>query len=183
MLRVALPNKGQLSEPAKQMLAEAGLPAAARIARDLVIHRRGQRRRVLPAAARATSPPTSAAGTLDLGITGRDMLADSGADADEMLALGLRAVDVPSGCASRHGRPAGATCTATGSPPRTPRSCAPTSRRSASSASVVPLDGAVENAVRLGVADASPMSSTPARRCGWPAWRRSGSRSCTARRC
>jgi hypothetical protein len=36
MLRVALPNKGQLSDPAREMLREAGYPAA-HSARELVV--------------------------------------------------------------------------------------------------------------------------------------------------
>ncbi len=87
MLRIALPNKGQLSEPAKAMLREAGYRGA-RNPRDLVIT--DQENDVEFFLLRPRDIATYVgAGTLDLGITGRDMLADSGSDAQEVLQLGF----------------------------------------------------------------------------------------------
>ena len=87
MLRVAVPNKGQMAEPARELLREAGY-----------LRRSGSRDLV------ALDPANDAeffflrprdiavyvgSGTLDVGITGRDMLLDSGAKADEVLSLGF----------------------------------------------------------------------------------------------
>ena len=52
--------------------------------------------------ARATSRSTSAPGTLDVGITGRDLLLDSGAEAEEILPLGFAALDLPLRRPARH---------------------------------------------------------------------------------
>ena len=85
MLRIAVPNKGSLSEPAVEMLREAGYRQR-REARELVL----------------TDPDNDAEffylrprdiavyvgeGTVDVGITGRDLLIDSGSSAVEHLAL------------------------------------------------------------------------------------------------
>ncbi len=151
MLRVALPNKGQLSEPAREMLREAGYLAGAGL-RELVVQDPDNDVEFFFLRPRDIATYV-AAGTLDVGITGRDMLLDSRVDADELLALGFGGstfrLAVPHGTAAAVEDLAG--------------------RRIASSyigllqayldahgvqASVVKLDGAVENAVRLGVADA-----------------------------
>jgi ATP phosphoribosyltransferase len=92
-------------------------------------------------------------GTLDLGITGRDMLLDSRAAADEVVALGF----APS--TFRLAAPIGAIASVADLNGR----CIATSYsgiledwlvEQGVSARVVRLDGAVENAVALGVADA-----------------------------
>jgi len=151
MLRIALPNKGQLSEPAKAMLAEAGYRGS-RNPRDLVITDTANDVEFFLLRPKDIATYVGS-GTLDLGITGRDMLADSGAEADELLSLGF----APS--TFRLAAPAGVAAT-----PADLQGC-----RIATSypvllmdylagigvdAAVVALDGAVENAVRLGVADA-----------------------------
>ena len=59
VLRIAVPNKGSLAEPAADMLRESGYRQRSRPARAGAA-RPGQRRRVLLPAARATSRPTSA---------------------------------------------------------------------------------------------------------------------------
>lgn len=151
MLRIAIPNKGQLSEPAKQMLVEAGYKRSSN-SRDLVIHDADNRVEFFLLRPRDIATYV-AAGTLDLGITGRDMLADSGVAADEILALGF----APStfrlaGPVGKFDGPAdlqGARLAT--SYPEILRTYL---QAIGVSASVVPLDGAVENAVRLGVADA-----------------------------
>ena len=153
MLRVALPNKGQLSEPAKQMLAEAGY-LRSRNPRDLVITDAANGVEFFLLRPRDIATYVGA-GTLDLGITGRDMLADSAADADEILPLGFAPstfrLAAPVGTCSVARR----TWTARGSRRPTPRSCGRTWRRiGRDEPRIVRLDGAVENAVRLGVADA-----------------------------
>ncbi|ACQ80309.1 ATP phosphoribosyltransferase [Beutenbergia cavernae DSM 12333] len=151
MLRIAVPNKGSLSEPAAEMLAEAGYR-----------QRRDSRELVLPDPENDVEffflRPRDIAvyvgsGTVDAGITGRDLLIDSGVEAVEHRRLGFArstfhfaappdditsvpelagrriATSYPvlvSGYLERHGV----------------------------SAEVVRLDGAIESTVRLGVADA-----------------------------
>ncbi len=151
MLRIALPNKGQLSEPAKQMLAEAGY-ARSRSPRDLVVHDRDNDVEFFLLRPRDIATYV-AAGTLDLGITGRDMLADSAVAADEILALGFAPSTFrlagPEGKYASAGDLSG--CRVATSYPEILSSYFDAI---GVSADVVRLDGAVENAVRLGVADA-----------------------------
>ena len=87
MLRVAVPNKGQLAEPARSMLAEAGYLRAAST-RDLVVHDPDNDVEFFFLRPRDIAIYVGE-GTLDIGITGRDMLLDSGAKADEILSLGF----------------------------------------------------------------------------------------------
>ena len=151
MLRVAVPNKGQLAEPARDMLREAGYTRASSI-RELVVMDPDNDVEFFFLRPKDIATYVGS-GTLDIGITGRDMLLDSGADADEVVALGF------GGSAFRLAAPA--------STARTIEDLA--GRRIATSypgllegflrgrgidARVVRLEGAVENAVRLGVADA-----------------------------
>jgi ATP phosphoribosyltransferase len=86
-LRIAIPNKGALSQSATEVLREAGY----RVRDDpkqltLIDHENGVEFFYLR--------PRDIAlyvgeGTLDVGITGRDLLHDSGAKAEEVLALGF----------------------------------------------------------------------------------------------
>lgn len=151
MLRVALPNKGQLAEPAREMLREAGylrlMPP-----RDLVIHDLDNDVEFFLLRPKDIATYVGA-GTLDIGITGRDMLLDSGAGAVELVALGF------GDSTFRLAAPSGANMTPndlTGSRIATsyPGVLADYLQRAGIDAQIVRLDGAVENAVRLGVADA-----------------------------
>ena len=74
MLRVAVPNKGQLAEPARQMLQEAGYLRGAGV-RDLVVHDPDNDVEFFFLRPRDIAIYVGE-GTLDLGITGRDMLLD-----------------------------------------------------------------------------------------------------------
>ncbi len=151
MLRIALPNKGQLSEPAKAMLAEAGYRGS-RNPRDLVITDTDNAVEFFLLRPRDIATYVGA-GTLDLGITGRDMLADSAADAVEVLSLGFAPstfrLAAPTGVARTPGDLHGRRI-ATSYPELLRAYLAAIGVEAA----VVRLDGAVENAVRLGVADA-----------------------------
>jgi ATP phosphoribosyltransferase len=151
MLRIALPNKGQLSDPAKAMLAEAGYRRA-RNPRDLVITDHDNDVEFFLLRPRDIATYVGS-GTLDFGITGRDLLADSTADAEEAMALGFAPstfrLAAPADVAGSPGDLAGRRI-ATSYPEllRTYLTAIGVD------AAVVRLDGAVENAVRLGVADA-----------------------------
>jgi ATP phosphoribosyltransferase len=151
VLRVALPNKGQLADPAREMLREAGyLPASA--ARDLVVQDPDNDVEFFFLRPKDIAVYVGE-GTLDVGITGRDMLLDSGADAEELAALGF------GGSTFRLAAPAGTTGRVEDLAGRRiatsyPGVLAAFLARAGVEARIVRLDGAVENAVRLGVADA-----------------------------
>lgn len=151
MLRVAVPNKGQLADPARAMLQEAGYLRGANM-RDLNIHDPENDVDFFFLRPRDIALYVGE-GTLDLGITGKDMLLDSQAQADEVIPLGF----APS--TFRLAAPAGSAKT-----PEDLRGVrvatsyagllAEWVRTSGVDVRIVHLDGAVENAVALGVADA-----------------------------
>lgn len=151
MLRVAIPNKGSLSDPAISMLHEAGYRTRREGGRELVV------RDVENGIDFFYLRPRDIAlyvgqGTVDAGITGRDLLLDSGTSAKERLALGF-----------------GHSTFRFAAPAQTASSFADIAgKRVATSydvlvtdflaargiaAEVVHLDGAVESSVELGVAD------------------------------
>jgi ATP phosphoribosyltransferase len=151
MLRVAVPNKGALSESAAEILSEAGY-----------------RRRTDPKDLTVIDPVNNVeffflrpkdiaiyvgSGQLDFGITGRDLALESDAPVQERLALGFGSSTF------RYAAPAGT--------PWTPADLA--GKRIATAypnlvrkdlatkgieATVIRLDGAVEISIQLGVADA-----------------------------
>ena len=150
-IRIAVPNKGSLSEPASEMLREAGYR-----------QRTDSRELVLVDADNDTEffflRPRDIAiyvgsGRLDLGITGEDLLLDSGASAEPILPLGFaRSTFRFAALAGKHqgvDELAGHRI-ATAYPGVVEAYLV--SR--GISAEVIRLDGAVETAVRLGVADA-----------------------------
>jgi ATP phosphoribosyltransferase len=150
-IRIAVPNKGSLAEPAIEMLIEAGYRQR-RDSRELVL----------------TDPENDAeffylrprdiavyvgSGQLDLGITGQDLLLDSGADAEPIMELGFgastfRFAAMP-GVASVVGDLAGRRVATA-----YPGVVASYLAAHGVAAEVIRLDGAVETSVRLGVADA-----------------------------
>lgn len=151
MLRIAVPNKGSLAEPASTMLKEAGYRQR-RESRELVLVDDENDVEFFYIRPRDVAVYVGA-GTVDVGITGRDLLLDSGANAVEHRGLGFARSTFrfagPTGEFSEISDLAG--------------------KRVATSydhlveiyleehdakAEVVHLDGAVESSVRLGVADA-----------------------------
>ena len=150
MLKIAVPNKGSLAEPSAAILKEAGYRQRSD-SRDLVL----------------TDPENGVefyylrprdialyvgSGELEAGITGRDLLIDSAADAKEILALDF----------------GGSTFRFAGPAAKSWKVADLTGKRIATAypglvenflakndliANVVRLDGAVESSVRLGVAD------------------------------
>ena len=87
MLKVAVPNKGALSEAAAEMLSEAGYRQR-RHAKDLVSVDADNDVEFFYLRPRDIALYVGE-GTLDIGITGRDLLLDSGAKAEEVLTLGF----------------------------------------------------------------------------------------------
>ncbi|HEU5223715.1 MAG TPA: ATP phosphoribosyltransferase [Candidatus Lumbricidophila sp.] len=153
MLRIAVPNKGSLSETAAVMLAEAGYTGR-RDPRDLIVA--DPRNDVEFFYLRPRDIATYVgSGALDVGITGRDLLLDSGSDASEITPLGF------GDSTFRFAAPVGGTFTeladlegkrvATSYPGLVG---AFLERNGVTPGKLVKLDGAVESAVKLGVADA-----------------------------
>ena len=150
MLRVAVPNKGALSESAASMLKEAGYRGR-RESKELVVVDRDNDVEFFFLRPKDIAVYVGS-GTLDLGITGRDLLLDSGSSAVEHLQLGF------GGSTFRYaGRPGVATSVSELAGRRIATSFAGLVRadlaKNGVEAEVVRLDGAVETAVTLGVAD------------------------------
>jgi ATP phosphoribosyltransferase len=151
MLRVAVPNKGALSEPAVEILAEAGY-----------------RRRSDPKDLTVIDPVNNVeffflrpkdiavyvgSGDLDFGITGRDLARESDAPVRECLALGFGSSSF------RYAAPAGRDWTIADLAGRRIATAYPNLVRKdlaarSIEATVIRLDGAVEISVQLGLADA-----------------------------
>lgn len=87
MLRIAVPNKGSLSEAAVTMLKEAGY-AVRRDSKELVLVDADNDIEFFYLRPRDIAVYVGE-GTLDAGITGRDLMLDSGANAAEVLPLGF----------------------------------------------------------------------------------------------
>lgn len=151
MLRIAVPNKGTLSETAVEMLHEAGY-ATRRDPKELTVS--DPRNDVEFFYLRPRDIATYVgSGALDVGITGRDLLLDSGSEAVEVDELDFGASTFR--FAGPIGR-FGALSDLDGVRVATSYDglVGDYLAREGVSATVVRLDGAVESAVRLGVADA-----------------------------
>jgi ATP phosphoribosyltransferase len=150
MLRIAVPNKGTLSQPASQMLRDAGYRQRTD-PKDLLCNDEANGVQFFYLRPRDIATYV-ASGDLDLGITGRDLLVDSGVPAQEMLDLNF------GGATFRWAAPAGKMSTPDEISGRRIATAYPGVVQNYLDehdvkAEVVRLDGAVENAVRLGVAD------------------------------
>jgi ATP phosphoribosyltransferase len=150
MLRIAVPNKGTLADPAGMMLHEAGYRQRTD-PKDLVLADPDNDAEFFFLRPRDIAVYVGE-GTLDLGITGRDLLLDSGTGAAEILSLGFGQSTFR--YAARTGT---ATSVADFAGKRIATAYPNLVRQHlaahAVTAQVVRLDGAVESAVRLGVAD------------------------------
>src|SRR5438445_2817802 len=86
-LRIAVPNKGSLSEPASEMLREAGYRQRSDN-RELVLQDPENGVEFFFLRPRDIAIYVGS-GRLDVGITGEDLLLDSGADAEVVVKLGF----------------------------------------------------------------------------------------------
>jgi len=150
MLRIGLPNKGTLADPVAAMLREAGYRQRTD-AKDLVLVDPDHDVEFFYLRPRDIATYV-ASGQVTLGVTGRDLLLDAGAEVDEVLGLDVgratfRYAALPGTLASLDDL-AGRRI-ATAYPGLVARDLA----ARGTTAEVVRLDGAVETAVRLGVAD------------------------------
>ena len=150
MLRIAVPNKGSLAEPAAEMLRECGYRQR-RDGRELVLQDAENDTEFFFLRPRDVAVYVGA-GTLDVGITGRDLLLDSGAKAEEVMALGFGSSTFrfagPDGGPRSVDEIAGHRVATS-----YPGLVAQHLESHGVSAEVVRLDGAVESSVTLGVAD------------------------------
>ncbi|MFE3460835.1 ATP phosphoribosyltransferase [Nocardiopsis aegyptia] len=151
LLRIAVPNKGQLSEPAVEMLREAGYRQR-KSSRDLVMIDPDNETEFFFLRPKDIAVYVGE-GILQAGITGRDMLLDSGAPVDEVLALGF------GGSTFRFAAPGGADMKVSDLNGKRIATSFDGLLRSylekrGVDARVIHLDGAVESSVQLGVADA-----------------------------
>jgi len=150
MIRIAVPNKGSLADSAIAILKEAGYRQRVD-ARDLVLLDPENGVEFYYLRPRDIAIYVGS-GELEAGITGRDLLIDSGAPANEILSLGF----------------GGSTFRFAGSSDRDwmisdlagkriatayPKLVENFLKTSGIDALIVPLDGAVESAIKLGVAD------------------------------
>ncbi len=151
MLRIAVPNKGSLSEPASQMLLEAGYRQRSD-SRELVLLDAANDSEFFFLRPRDIALYVGS-GRLDVGITGADLLLDSGAAAEAALPLGFGASTFrwaarPGTVSSVEDLAGKRIATAY------PGVVRDYLGRHGITAEVIRLDGAVETAVRLEVADA-----------------------------
>ena len=151
MLRIAVPNKGSLAEPAADMLAEAGY-VGRRDPRDLHVVDERNNAEFFYLRPRDIATYVGS-GALDVGITGRDLLLDSASAATEIADLSFGESTFrfagPTGTFSSLAELEGRRV-ATSYPGLVARFL----KTHGVSVQLIQLDGAVESAVRLGVADA-----------------------------
>lgn len=149
-LRVAMPNKGALAEASAKLMSEAGYRVR-RESKELVVVDAEQQVELFYLRPRDIAVYVGR-GHLDVGITGRDLLLDSEAPAAEVMQLGFGASTFR--YAARAGQ-ASSVSDLRGK--RVATSFSGLVRKDLADhgvdASVVHLDGAVETAVTLGVAD------------------------------
>ncbi|MDR1293403.1 MAG: ATP phosphoribosyltransferase [Bifidobacteriaceae bacterium] len=151
MLKIAVPNKGSLSAQAASLLTSAGYQGR-RDPRDLVLADPRNNVEFFFLRPRDIAVYVGE-GTVDAGITGRDLLLDSAAPAVEHLALGF------GGSTFRFAATPGEVTDLAGIDGRRVATSYPVlvsrylADHGVAAASVVRLDGAVESAIQLGVAD------------------------------
>ncbi|MCQ9342868.1 ATP phosphoribosyltransferase [Corynebacterium kozikiae] len=150
MLKVAIPNKGSLSEAAVEILKEAGYTGRGESKQLNVIDKKNDVEFFF------LRPKDIAiyvaGGQLDLGITGRDLAADSRADVSEVMALGFGSSTF------RFAAPQGLNLEVSDLAGKRIATSYPNLVRDylasqSVEASVIRLDGAVEISIKLGVAD------------------------------
>ena len=150
MLRIAVPNKGSLSDAAGDMLREAGY-AVRRDPKELVVMDTVNDVELFYLRPRDIAIYVGS-GTVDAGITGRDLLLDSGSDAVEVMGLDFGQSTF------RYAARVGQLRTVADIEGRRVATSYPGLVRAhlteaGVAAEVVRLDGAVETAITLGVAD------------------------------
>ena len=152
MLKIVIPNKGQLADPTQKLLREAGY-LRSHHPRDLVVSDPENDVEFFFLRPRDVATYVGE-GTLDFGITGKDLLLDSKSKANSIMDLGFGQssfrIAMPSIKDTKDISSLNNLRIATSYP----NILKDWLTKSGLKAEIVVLDGAVENAVRLGVADA-----------------------------
>ncbi len=151
MLKIAIPNKGALSEGAVGLFAAAGY-ACRRSGRELIVTDRENEIEFLFLRPRDIALYVGH-GIIDIGVTGRDLAADSGADVAELLPLEFGrsrfCFAVPKGKYQNISQLNGLRIACS-----YPQLLKKNLDQLGMNCPIVRLDGAVEISIRLGVADA-----------------------------
>ena len=87
-VRLAVPNKGRIAEPVREILEKSGLHVSEGNERRLIARTRDSGVEILFARP-VDIPEYVASGVADLGITGLDMVAERGVQVEELLDLGV----------------------------------------------------------------------------------------------
>lgn len=152
MLRVALPNKGRLADEARELFEDAGLGVRIQYDRALIATLGSSYEAIFVRA--QDIPEFVADGAADAGVTGFDLVRESGRDLVERLDLGFGrcrlvvAARDETGIEAIGDIPAGARVATV-----FPRSTTDFFRRLDRAVDVVPVSGATEIAPHLGIAD------------------------------
>lgn len=151
-LRIALPNKGRLAQDTRELFADAGLEVRAASERALTASLGGEFEGIFVRA--QDIPELVSDGAADVGITGLDLIEESGRLVEARLDLGFGrcrlavAAREESGIGSISDLPDGARIATT-----FPRITERYFRQSGKRIEIVPISGAAEIAPHLGIAD------------------------------
>lgn len=160
MLRIALPNKGRLADDARELFADAGLPARAHGDRALTASLGGEFEAIFVRA--ADVPEFVADGAADAGVTGWDLVCESGRPLDALLDLGFGRCRIvvaarDDGREAHRPHTVADLATPNGAPMRVatvfPRLTTRYFTDAGQAFDLVPMSGAVEVAPHLGIAD------------------------------
>jgi ATP phosphoribosyltransferase len=152
MLKIALPNKGRLAEDTRDLFDDAGLDVRAQSDRALTASLGGEFQALFVRA--QDIPEFVADGAADAGVTGLDLVRESGRALDTLLDLGFGqcrlVVAARDECGVRTLDDVGATARVATSFPRLAREFF---ARSGRPVEIVPISGSAEIAPHLGIAD------------------------------
>lgn len=152
MLRIALPNKGRLSDDTRQLFNDAGLEVRSQGDRALTASLGGVLEAIFVRA--QDIPELVADGAADAGITGFDLVAESGSPLETLSDLGFGrcrlvvAATEDSGIRSLTDIPSGARVATS-----FPRSAGRCFAEAGIGVTIVPVSGAAEIAPHIGIAD------------------------------
>jgi ATP phosphoribosyltransferase len=152
MLKVAVPNKGVLSEATLSLLAEAGYATRPD---NQQLHLVDERNQIEFFYLRPRDIATYVgSGSLDVGVTGFDLLSDVSSRAEEVADLGFGSAEFRLAADPDSGFQHIADLKGARVATSYPQILSTALKAGGVTAKIVQLDGAVENAIRLGVADA-----------------------------
>jgi ATP phosphoribosyltransferase len=152
MLKIALPNKGRLADDARQLFADAGLEVRSRSERALVASLGGEFTALFVRA--QDIPELVADGAADAGVTGWDLVCESGRDLTELVDLEIGACRLVVAARDESGI---ATLDDIAGSPRVatvfPHLTRQFFERAGRKITIVPISGAAEITPHLGIAD------------------------------